>query len=327
MIWPFANVQRSDLDAATESLRDVAVETPVLESPVLNAITDARVLIKLESLQTTGAFKLRGAYNMVAQLPRDVRARGVVTASSGNQALGLAYAARKFSVPCVVVVPENAPRMKIDKIQSLGAEVVIREDAVQNYAGVTSEVAARRDMVAVSSYENPQIVAGQATVALELLRQAARAECQLDSVLVCCGGGSLTSGCVLAFHGTGIRTVCVEPVGFDTMARSIGGGLQARARNDATTICDALRVPFPGRLTTDICRVGPVDCVTVSDSSVISAIRFAFEHFRVVLEPGGAAALAALLGNPEPYHGTRLGVVCSGGNVDPGRWAELLWSR
>ncbi|NBZ88364.1 threonine ammonia-lyase [Stagnihabitans tardus] len=290
--------------------------TPLLHAPLLDRIAGRRVLVKAESLQVTGSFKLRGAWAALSALPKGT---GVLAYSSGNHAQGVAYAGACLGMPVVVVMPSDAPSVKIANTRAYGAEVVLYDRATEDRAEIGARIMAERGLVLVPPYDHPQVIAGQGTVGLEI---AGQAKGLTADVLVCCGGGGLTSGIALALEGTGLRARPVEPLGFDDMARSLAAGRPLRNPALSGSVCDAILTPEPGALTFPILHRLAGPGLVVTDDQALTAMALAFTHLRLVLEPGGAVALAAALfadDLPETVI-----AVASGGNVDPAIFAKAL---
>jgi threonine dehydratase len=306
------------IEAAAARLQGQAVATPLLSSPFLDEIAGRRVLVKAECLQRTGSFKFRGAWSAVSALPPAVRRRGVIAFSSGNHAQGVALAARLHGVDSVIIMPADAPRLKIDNTRALGAEVILYDRASEDRDAIGADLAARRGLTLIKPFDDPMVIAGQGTTGLEIAAQAAAAGVAHADVLVCCGGGGLTSGIALALEARapGLRARTVEPEGFDDVARSLAVG--AVQRNAALTgsLCDAIVTPEPGRLTWPILQrlCGPG--LVVSDAEALEAMALAWLRLKIVLEPGGAVALAAALFRRDQIAGDAVIAVASGGNVD-----------
>jgi threonine dehydratase len=313
-----------DVRAAAARLRGVVHRTPVVTSTTLDARTGARAYLKCENLQRGGAFKIRGAYNRIASLDEDVRKRGVVAFSSGNHAQGVALAARLLGAPAVIVMPFDAPAAKVAATRGYGAEVVFYERATMNRAELAEGLARERGATLVPPYDDPAIVAGQGTVALELLEDVP----DLDVLLVCTGGGGLTAGCALAATALrpGIEVYGVEPEAGDDFALSFAKGERVEIAVPRT-IADGQQTTSPGEITFPIVKRLCAGILTVSDDDLRDAMHFAFERLKLVIEPSGASALAALLTAKASFAGRRVGVVVSGGNVDAIRYAEVLTSR
>jgi len=294
-------------------------ETPLLSAPGLDEMAGRRVLVKAECLQWTGSFKFRGGWAAVSALDPAVRARGVIAISSGNHAQGVALAARRHGVPAVIVMPEDAPRAKIEGTRALGAEVVPYRRATEDRDAIGARLAQERGLTLIRPFDDGEVIAGQGTCGIEIARQAAVAGVAWADVLVCCGGGGLSAGIALALEAEapGLRVRTVEPEGFDDMARSLQAGRPLRNARLSGTICDAIMTPEPGRLTLPVLmtRAGPG--IAVSDGEALRAMAAAARHLKLVLEPGGAVALAAALFRPQEVAGDAVICIASGGNVDP----------
>ena len=314
------------IEAAAGRLAGHARRTPLLSSPFLDEIAGRRVLVKAECLQHTGSFKFRGAWASITALPEAARARGVIAFSSGNHAQGVALAARMHGVRAVIVMPSDAPQLKIANTRALGAEIVLYDRAHDDRDAIGASLAAEQGLALIKPFDAEQTIAGQGSVGLEIAAQAAEEGVTQGDVLVCCGGGGLTSGIALALegHAPGLRARPVEPEGFDDTARSLAAG--AIRRNDRLdgSICDAIVTPQPGDLTFPImarlCGPGLV----VSEDEALRAMGLAFLRLKIVLEPGGAVALAAALFRPDAIAGDTVIAVASGGNVDPGLFVRAL---
>jgi threonine dehydratase len=316
----------ADVEAAAARLAGWAVVTPLLEFPALDEQLGGRILIKPEILQRTGSFKFRGAYNKISQLPEVKRPAGVVAYSSGNHAQGVAAAARLLGVPATIVMPADAPAIKIENTRSYGAEVLLYDRYREAREEVAAGLVAERGATLVRPYDDPDIIAGQGTCGLEIARQAAALGQRLDALLVCCGGGGLTAGSALALTelspGTAIHTV--EPVGFDDTARSLAAGRRVVNDPGPSSICDALLAPTPGELTFMINRGLVAGGLAVTDDETRAAMAYAFRHLKLVVEPGGAVALAAVLSGKIEARGKTLALTLSGGNVDPEFFATVI---
>jgi threonine dehydratase len=311
----------AEVRGAAERLRGVTHRTPVVTSVTLDARTGARVFLKAENLQRIGAFKIRGAYNAIAQLDPERRRGGVVAFSSGNHAQGVALAATLLGVPATIVMPADAPAAKFAATRGYGAEVVTYDRERINRAELAASIAAERGATLVPPYDHPAIIAGQGTVALELIEDAGL----LDVLLVPLGGGGLLAGSALAATelSPGVRIYGVEPEAGDDWVRSW--------REDRIvsipvpkTIADGQQTQSPGELTWPIVRALATGVVTVTDDEIRAAMRFAFERLKLVVEPSGASALAALLSEKVDVRGARVGVTISGGNVDPATFAACI---
>ncbi len=318
----------AEIEAAAARLEGRAVKTPLLEFPALNERVGGRVLVKPEGLQRTGSFKFRGAYNKISQIPEEARERGVVAFSSGNHAQGVAAAAALLGVPATIVMPADAPAIKLDNTRAYGARVVLYDrygygDARET---VAEQVRARTNAILVRPYDDPDIIAGQGTCGLEIARQAAALDAPLDAALVCCGGGGLISGTATALAALSPQTevYAVEPEGFDDTARSLATGERVSNAADARSFCDALLAPTPGELTFAINRRLLSGGLAVDDTEVAEAMSYAFRTLKLVVEPGGAVALAALLAGRFEARGKTVAVVLSGANVDPATHARAI---
>ena len=316
----------ADVEAAAERLAGHAVVTPLLNSPALDRRVGGRVLLKAETLQRTGSFKFRGAYNRISRIPEDARPAGVVAYSSGNHAQGVAAAAALLGVPATIVMPKDAPAIKLANTRGYGAEVVLYDRFTEAREEICAELAARRGATIVRPFDDPAIIAGQGTCGLEIARQAAALEAELDAVLICCGGGGLTAGCALALAELSPRTAIytVEPEAFDDTARSLAGGVRVANDPAARSFCDALLAPTPGELTFAINRRLVTGGLSVGDAEVAAAMAYAFRTLKLVVEPGGAVALAALLSERLDARGKTVALTLSGANVDPQTYREVL---
>ncbi len=314
------------IEAAAARLQGHARRTPLLSSPFLDEIAGRRVFVKAECLQHTGSFKFRGAWSAVSALDSATRARGVIAFSSGNHAQGVAWAARLHAVPSVIVMPADAPALKIANTRALGAEVILYDRATEDRDALGARIAAERGLTLIKPFDEPQVIAGQGTVGLEIAEQAAEAGISHADVLVCCGGGGLTSGIALALESRapGLRARPAEPQGFDDVARSLSAGTIQRNAALTGSICDAIITPQPGNLTFPILHrlCGPG--LAVSDDEALAAVALAFLRLKIVLEPGGAVALAAALFRPDQIAGEAVIAVASGGNVDPEMFVAAL---
>jgi threonine dehydratase len=311
-----------DVDAAAQRLAGVALRTPLVTSPVLDALTGARMFLKAEILQRTGSFKFRGAYNKLCAIPQAQRAAGVVAYSSGNHAQGVAAAARLLDMPAVIVMPADAPRPKRERTAALGAEVVLYDRVREDRQAIACEIAEQRNASLVPPYDDPLVIAGQGTTGREIVEDLAAQGLAPDLIAVTASGGGLTAGIALAVKARvpSARLYTAEPEGFDDHARSFKSGQRERNAALSGTICDALMAQTPGELTFAINRELVGNGAVVSDREVAAAVAFAFHELKLVVEPGGAAALAALLSGKIDVKGKIAVAVLSGGNVD----AELF---
>jgi threonine dehydratase len=323
-IASFAGVQ----DAARQ-IAGRAVRTPLIESPALNADVGGRVLLKAENLQRAGAFKFRGAWNRISRLTPEERARGVVAYSSGNHAQAVAAAARMLGIGAIIVMPADSPAVKVEGVRSFGGEVRMYDRYTESREAIGEEIAASKGSVLVRPFDDPFVIEGQGTVGLEILDQAkAVGVAPLDQLVCGASGGGLIAGINLAMAALAPHTpvIAVEPKHYNDMQLSIAAGERMTHPPAPGTICDALMTDRPGELTFPINR--RVDRVeTVSDAEVAEAVRYAFRVLKLVVEPGGAVSLAALLAGKVQAKDRTTAVVLSGGNVDPGLFAAIIEDR
>ncbi|WP_083099215.1 threonine ammonia-lyase [Pseudophaeobacter leonis] len=315
------------IQAAAKRLQGHARVTPILSSPFLDEIAGRRVLVKAECLQHTGSFKFRGGWAAVSALSDAERKKGVIAYSSGNHAQGVAAAAKAHGVQAVILMPADAPQLKIANTRALGAEVVLYDRAGgENRDAIGHQLAADRGLILIKPYDEPEVIAGQGTTGLEIAKQAAADGVTQADVLVCCGGGGLTSGVALALEGVapGLRVRPVEPEGFDDVARSLQSGeIQSNAEISGS-ICDAILTPAPGQLTFPVLKrlCGPG--IVVSEDEALRAMALAFLRLKIVVEPGGAVALAAALFHPEEFKGQAVIALATGGNVYAALYQQAL---
>jgi threonine dehydratase len=311
-------VDRDDVIAAAERVAGNVDRTPLIESEVRGV----RVWLKCECLQTGGSFKLRGATNRLLQLSPEERARGVVAFSSGNHARGVAIAARRLGIRAIIVMPADAPQVKIEGTRGEGAEIIFYDRRHESREAIAARISAETGATVVPSFDDPAIVAGQGTAGLEIVEQFGRAAAR---IVIPCGGGGLASGIALAVPEAEI--VVVEPEGWDDMGRSLELGVIVPVAADAPdTFCDAIQTPLVSPITFGILRERHARALSVSDAEVAAAIRFAWERHELVVEPGAVVGLAALIaGKIEPMEDTV--VVVSGGNIDPALHARILGER
>lgn len=315
------------ITAAAERLKGHARRTPLLESPFLNDVAGRRVLVKPECLQHTGSFKFRGAWSALSALDPEVRAKGVLAYSSGNHAQGIALAASRHGVPSVIVMPEDAPALKLANTRALGAEVVTYDRAGgESREAIGQALSAERGLTLIKPYDEPMVIAGQGTTGLEIAEQAAELGVTQGDVLVCCGGGGLTAGVALALEATApkMRARPVEPEGFDDTKRSLIAGEILSNDRPSGSICDAIVTPAPGQLTFPIQQRLSGPGIAVSDQDALRAMAQAFLRLKIVAEPGGAVALAAALFHADEIEGDAVIAIVSGGNVDPAQFAKAL---
>jgi len=310
-----------DVEAAAERLRGVAHRTPIVTCAALDERVGAKLLLKAENLQKIGAFKFRGAYNRLRTLDPARLERGVVASSSGNHAQALALAARLCNTTATILMPEDAPESKLAATLAYGGEVVRYDRYGDDQDTLTLALAEERGATVIHPYEDPEIIAGAGTAGLELIEDAG----ELDAIVVCVGGGGLLAGCCLAVAAKSPGTLVygVEPEASDDWCRSIRAGERV-AVEVGRTIADGQQLDIPGRLNFEIAQPLLSDVVSVSDEEVLAAMRLAFDRAKLVLEPSGATALAALLAGKIEVGGKRVGVTLSGGNIDAGRFAQLL---
>ncbi|MFQ3682128.1 threonine/serine dehydratase [Roseiflexus sp.] len=314
----------ADVFSARDRLRGVAHRTPVATSRTLDAMVGRSVFLKCENLQRGGAFKFRGAYNMISRLSDEARRCGVVAYSSGNHAQGVALAARLLDTPAIICMPSDAPAIKVEATRGYGAEIVFYDRMRDDRAALAQRIATERGATLVPPYDHPHIMAGQGTAALELLEQVD----DIDTLVVPVGGGGLIAGCAIAAHGTNpaIQVIGVEPDDADDTRRSLLVG-QRITISPPATIADGLRVTTPGDLTFPIVQRHVAQIVTVSDDEIREAIRFVMLRMKLVVEPSGAAGVAAVLAGRLPDSSRRVGVIVCGGNIDPPLLASLWGER
>lgn len=317
------------IEAAAERLSGHVRRTPILTSPFLDEIAGRRVLVKPECLQHTGSFKFRGAWSAISALDDHTRGRGVIAFSSGNHAQGVALAASRHGIGAVIVMPSDAPQLKIANTRALGAEVVLYDRQNESREAIGEAIAQERGLTLIRPYDEPQVIAGQGTTGLEIAEQARALDVTKADVLVCCGGGGLTSGIALALESRApsLRARPCEPEGFDDVRRSLETGQIQNNNASSGNICDAILTPQPGQITFPIIRrlCGPGFAIT--EEEALRAMALAFVRLKIVLEPGGAVSLAAALFRPDEIEGDAVIVVASGGNADPeifGRALEFL---
>lgn len=307
-----------DVQAAAATIKDEAVRTPLLRNDQLDARTGARCFLKAECLQRTGSFKFRGAFSAISQIPKNQYKQGVVACSSGNHAQGIAEAARLLGLSATIVMPSDAPRTKVSRTERSGAKIVPYDRLREDREKIAESIADATGATMVHPYENFHVVAGQGTCGLEVVEQCNEMGVEPDHVLVCTGGGGLLAGMQLAlldtFPDSAIHTV--EPFGYDDQARSHAAGERLGENAGGPSLCDAIVTPMPGALSFEMCRGRLADGYVVSDEEVLDAVAFAYRELKVVVEPGGAAALAALLCDRYDHHGCTIVATLSGGNID-----------
>jgi len=316
----------ADVADAARVLAGVAVRAPLLSNEVLNKRIGAQVFLKAEVLQRTGSFKFRGAYNRIARIPKEESKSGVVAFSSGNHAQGVACAARMRGMPAVIVMPSDAPLAKIERTKSHGAEVVFFNREKDDREAIARRIAQERGAVLVPPFDDRFVIAGQGTVGLEICEDMVIQKIAPDFVLTPASGGGLAAGISLAVKEKypQARILTVEPAGFDEHAHSFKSGKRERNARATGSICDALLAPAPGEITFEITRRLVGEGVAATDEEVRTAMRFAFDELKLVVEPGGAIALAALLAGTLDVRGKTVAIVLSGGNVDAKLFAEII---
>ena len=322
-----APISLSDIEKAARRLDGQVVRTPLLESAGLNALAGCRLLVKAESLQKTGAFKIRGALNKMMSLPEEMRAKGVVASSSGNHGNALAAAAKMFGVPSKIVMPADAPAMKIDNTRRHGAEIILYDREREDRFAIVEELARKTGMVNVPPYDDVDVMSGQGTAGIEIVEQCRATGAMPDALLVPSSGGGLSSGVIVAVKAHFPTTHChtVEPAGFDRMARSLASGTRQRNPKSAGSIQDALTgAPIPGELTFAALSASGATGFSVTDDEAMAAMFALFQHLKLVVEPGGAAAVAAVLFRKGDFSGRTVVAVASGGNVDPDLFAKAI---
>jgi threonine dehydratase len=319
-------ITSADIDVAARALAPYAVRTPLLSLPALDALTGGRIFLKPEVLQRTGSFKFRGAFNKLSSIPQGARGGGVVAFSSGNHAQGVAAAAQILNMQATIVMPADAPRSKRERTKAYGADVVLYDRDRDDREAIASEIAGKRGATLVPPYDDPMVIAGQGTVGREIAEDMAALGLEPDIVVAPASGGGLIAGIATAIKARTPNTVilCAEPEGFDDHARSLRAGAREPHHAQARSICDALMAPIPGVLTFAINQRLLTEGVTASDAEVGIALAFAFRELKLVVEPGGAVALAALLAGRIEARGKNVVVVLSGGNVDAEMFAGLI---
>ena len=314
-------VTEDDVRSAATQIAGVAHRTPVVRSRTLDGLVGTQAFLKCENLQRAGAFKFRGAYNAASRLSAEQLARGLVTYSSGNHAQALALVARELGTRAVIVMPEDAPQSKVDAVRGYGAEVLTYDRYTGDRVAIGEQIARQRGLTLIPPYEHPHVIAGQGTAALELMEDVA----DLDTLLVPVGGGGLVAGCatIATALRPGIRVIGVEPETGDDTKRSLAAGHRVTI-SVPRTIADGQAAETPGELTFSINQRLLDSVELVSDSEIREAMRFAFDRLKLVVEPSGATALAALLAARFAHKPQRAGVIISGGNIDSRRFIEVL---
>jgi threonine dehydratase len=320
-------ISLSDIESAARRLEGHVVRTPLLESAGLSELAGCRLLVKAESLQRTGAFKIRGALNKMMSLSPELQAKGVVASSSGNHGNALAAAAKMFGVPAKIVMPADAPAMKIDNTRRHGAEIILYDREREDRFAIVEKLARDTGMINVPPYDDIDVMSGQGTAGLEIIEQCQALAASPDAVLIPSSGGGLSSGITVAVKAHSPDTQChtVEPAGFDRMARSLASGERQRNARSAGSIQDALTgAPIPGELTFAALIANGASGFSVTDDEAMAAMAALFQHLKLVVEPGGAAAVAAVLSRKANFQGKTVVAVASGGNVDPELYAKAI---
>ncbi len=317
------------IHAAAIRLVGNARRTPLLHSPFLDDVAGRRVLVKAECLQHTGSFKYRGAFASISALPDDVREKGILAFSSGNHAQGIALAAKQHNAPAVIVMPSDAPEIKLAKTRAYGAEVVLYDRGKESRENIAAFLATERGLRIIKPYDEPQVIAGQGTTGLEIAQQSRDLDVGAAEVLVCCGGGGLSSGIAVALskHAPDMTVRTVEPEGFDDTARSLAAGTRVSNDTETGSICDAIVTPTPGEITFPILQQHCGAGLVVSEDEVLRAMAMAFERLKIVIEPGGAVALAAALFHGDSIASDTVIAVASGGNVEAEMFARALQTK
>jgi len=316
----------ADVQAAAGRIKGLAVETPLVESPALNERVGGRVLLKLETQQRVGAFKFRGAYNRLVQLDGEQKKAGVVAFSSGNHAQGVALAAKLLGIPATIVMPADAPALKVANTKGYGAEVRLYDRLTESREAIAAEIAGGRGAVVVPAFDDPHIIAGQGTAGLELLDQAKAVGADLDLLVSPVGGGGLMAGISLVMKARSPRTELwgAEPSAYNDFALSLEKGERVTLKPTVRTLCDALESPSTGDITFPILKANLAGAVGLTDPEVAETLRYAFQSLKLVMEPGGSVALAALLTGKIDARDKTVAVIVSGGNVDPELFARIL---
>ena len=315
-----------DVRKAAARLHGKAVPTPLLSSPQVDAQLNARVLIKAECLQRTGSFKFRGAYNALAQLDASKRRAGVVAYSSGNHAQGVAAAAQLLGIPATIVMPADAPAIKVANTRFYGAEIVPYDRYRESREEIAERIAVERGAEILPPYDDARVIAGQGTIGIEIGEEAQRHGWTIDALIAPCSGGGLVTGCALGLSATQADAAIygAEPAQLDDLRRSLEAGRRVTNDPSARSICDALLAPTPGEITFALAQRLLAGSLAVSDDEVRQAMVIAFSAYKLVLEPSGAAALAAVLSGKLSIVGKTVAVVASGGNVDPAAFTAAL---
>lgn len=316
----------SMIEAARNRIGNEAVRTPLMSSPFLDEIAGRKVFVKAECLQRTGSFKFRGGWSAVSALEPEVRQRGVIAFSSGNHAQGVALAASLHGIPSVIIMPQDAPRIKVENTRAYGAEIVLFDRSKDDRDAIGAKLSSERGLTLIRPFDEPLVIAGQGTVGLEIAEQGKEAGIEKAEVLVPCGGGGLTSGVALALEAKapGFKVRTCEPENFDDVARSLSSGKIERNATLSGSICDAIITPQPGNITFPIMATLCGKGIAVSEEEALRAMVLAFQRLKIVVEPGGAVALAAALFHADQLEAETVIAVASGGNVDADIMAVAL---
>ncbi len=316
----------SSVQEAANTLKDMAVRTPLLESPALNDKLGARLFLKCEMLQKTGSFKFRGAYNALSRLTQEQRDAGVFAYSSGNHAQGVALAAKILGCQATILMPEDTPAIKIENTRNYGATVITYDRYTESREEIGAKIAEEKNLTLIKPYDNVDVISGQGTVGLEIMEQLGARGLHADILSAPCGGGGLMSGISLALAHLSPETKIYvsEPENFDDTTRSLAAHTRLNNSEGHRSICDAIVTPSPGEITFPILDKNISGGLVVSDKEAAEAIRTAFHYFKVTLEPGGAVALAAFLSGKVDITGKTVIAIGSGGNVDPLQFSQIL---
>ena len=300
--------------------------TPLLNSPFIDELVGRRTYIKAECLQRSGSFKFRGAFSAISALKSEEQQKGIIAYSSGNHAQGIAMAATMHNIKSTVIMPKDAPKIKIENTRKLGAEVILYDRYTESRERIGEKLQKKFGAVLIKPFDDPNVIAGQGTAGLEITEQAKELGIEEADLLVCCGGGGLTSGIALACSekAKNFKVHPVEPHGYDDVARSLISGKREKNENNSDSLCDAIVTPSPGILTFPILKNYCHSGLVVSEDEVLKAMKIAFERLKIVIEPGGAVALAAALYHSDLLDSKTIVVVASGGNVDPETFAKAL---
>ncbi|WP_085906855.1 threonine ammonia-lyase [Kiloniella majae] len=325
---PIALPTYDDICEARENLNEKAIYTPLIENAELNRITGGRIFLKAEVLQHTGSFKFRGAYNFISTLSTKQKEQGLLTFSSGNHAQGVAYASKLLNAKATIIMPSDAPEIKIENTRSYEAKVVLYDRFKKDREAIGADIVNSTDALLIPPYDHPLIIAGQGTCGAEIIEQLSCKGVIPDAMVSCFGGGGLTAGIALSVKEKSPNTkiYSAEPLGFDDMSRSLEAGKRVSNDPNARSICDAVLTPTPGNIPFALCNELLEQGLVVTDKEVKAAVKFAFKTLKLVVEPGGAVALAAVLHNKLSTKKKAIALTLSGGNVDPSIFKMCLES-